>query len=77
MAQDYETELDRCEEEISSIDMAIDMLHGVRGAEDVIEELRGRKNALAEEAEGYHREVEAEREAEDRALNREYERDLL
>ena len=73
----YEQELDRCEDEISSIDEAIDYLREVREMEDVIADLEYRRNALCEEAEGYRKEIDAEWKIERELMNREYERDLL
>lgn len=77
MAKDYGMELDRCEDEISSIDEAIDYLREVREMEDVIGNLEYRRNALCEEAEGYRKEIDAEWKIEQEMMNREYERDLL
>ena len=77
MAKDYEVELDRCEEEIGSIDEAIEYLREVREMEDVISDLEYRRNALCEEADGYRKEIDAEWKIERELMNREYERDLL
>ena len=73
----YEQALDRCEDEISSIDEAIDYLREVRDMDDVIDDLLYRRNALCEEAEGYRKEIDAEWKIEQGMMNREYERDLL
>ena len=77
MAMDYELELDRCEEEIGSIDEAIDYLREVREMDDVISDLEYRRNALCEEAKGYRKEIDAEWKIERELMNRDYERDLL
>ena len=73
----YELALERCEQEIGSIDEAIEYLRDVREMEDVIGDLEYRRNALCEEAEGYRREIDAEWKIEMQLLNLEYERDLL
>ena len=77
MAKDYEIELGRCEDEISSIDEAIDWLREVREMDDVIDDLLYRRNALCEEADGYRKELEAEWKIERELERRDYERDLL
>ena len=72
-----EQAFDRCEEEISSIDEAIDWLSEVREMDDVIDDLQYRRNALCEEAEGYRTELDKIWKEEQELLRREYERDLL
>lgn len=64
--------LERAEEEIFKIGEAVEQLEGVRGMEDVVQQLKDFAIVLGFERDQYFRLVRQEEDREEEALRREY-----